>query len=235
MGAKSSSLAVRRQPGSLPIVDSPDRQTLGVVQHDIGRQVLVLRAQPVGDPRPGRRSVSQQSAGMNHVESRFVILGFGEHRPDQRDVVRARANVRQQFRELEARLAMSSELVRRRQNARVLLRAHCDGRQVSTWRLPRVLGQLRLRVEEIDLAWAPVHEELDHRLRLGLEVRRLRGEVKRRRGSGGSQRPAWREQVGPEQVGEPRAVQAITDAREEIAAPHRRARSRATGFGWSSC
>ena len=61
-GAEPRPLEDRRQETRLPVLDAVDRQPERVVEHDVGRQVLVLAAQAVDDPRPERRPARRHLA-----------------------------------------------------------------------------------------------------------------------------------------------------------------------------
>ena len=65
-----------------------------IAQHDIRRQVLVLGAQRVADPRSQRRPAREDLAGLHHVDAFRVVVVLGVHRPDQAQLVGDRAQVR---------------------------------------------------------------------------------------------------------------------------------------------
>ena len=93
---------------------------------------------------------------------------------DNADVVDHLGQVRQHFRELGATLAVPRELEPRPQdgrvgaNERIALTADDRGGQ----RLTLEPGQLGLGVKEVELAGCAGHEQVDHALGFGSEVRR---------------------------------------------------------------
>ena len=109
--------------------------------------------------------------------------------------------------ELRPALAVAGKLELRPENRRVgadegVALAADDLRRD---RLSLDLGELRLVVEKFELARRPGHEQLDHRLGLPREVRRLGGE-----GPGGSPRPFGKalpgEQSGQRHLADPEAA-----------------------------
>ncbi len=83
-------------------------EDLGGADHHEARQVLVLGAQAVDQPRthagPGERLL----AGTHLQGSAGVVDVVGDHRADHTDVVDARRHVGKQFADLDARLARAS-------------------------------------------------------------------------------------------------------------------------------
>jgi hypothetical protein len=82
-------------------------------QDDKRRQVLVLAAQPVAEPRPHARSAGLLKPGLDECDSRVVIDRFRVHRLDDRDVVDDLRGVRQQFAHPRARLSVLRERIDR--------------------------------------------------------------------------------------------------------------------------
>ena len=218
LGAHAGALVHRRQPARLPVLDMVDRQALGIVQHHVGRQVLVLRAQAVRDPRTDGRPVRELAAALHDEDRRFVIEVRGEHRADEGDVVDLLRQVRQDLGNLHARLAVLGELVRRRHESASLVDELDIVGQIASRRLPFVLRESGFGVKQIHLAWPAVHEELDDGLRLGLEVRLALLEVVDAALADRPRRRARVQQVPPQQRCQRRAVQPVPDAGEEIAA-----------------
>ena len=82
-------------------------------EHDISGQILVLGTEPIGEPRPERRTSDLDVAGVHHQHRRLVVRDVGVHRANHADVVGAGADVREQLADLEAALAVSREFERR--------------------------------------------------------------------------------------------------------------------------
>ena len=113
-----------------------------------------------------------------------MIECVGVHRPDQRDVIDTRREMRKVVTQLHAALAMRLKLERA---------AHQDGGFLLNEREPHVLGhrlgqrlavqflQLRLLVEQVNLTRCPFEKDEDARLRLRCKVRLARCERVRRR------------------------------------------------------
>ncbi len=145
----------------------PDDCRLLRTQHDESREVLVLRSEPVGKPRPHRRPAGLRVAGVHHEERRLVIRDVGDHRADHADLVGALADMRKQFAELRPALPIFLEAERRlHQDAGLALGHDLFARH----RLPVVLVEHRLRVERVDLRHSAVHEQKDDLLGARLEV-----------------------------------------------------------------
>ena len=81
-------------------------------QHDERRQILVLAAQTVADPRAHARPAGLLAAGLDEGDGRIVIDGVGVDRLDDGDVVDDLGGVRQQFAEPGAGLAVLAEFER---------------------------------------------------------------------------------------------------------------------------
>ena len=72
----------------------------GLAKDDVGREVLRVAAQAVGDPRSHARFSELQMTGVQKELRRGMIECVGVDRLDDRDVVGDRAEVRQHFRNL---------------------------------------------------------------------------------------------------------------------------------------
>ena len=77
-------------------------------QHDEARQILVLAAQAVRQPRAHARPAELRRAGVEEELRRRVVELVGAHRLDDRDVVDDRRQVRQQVRYLTPRSGRAS-------------------------------------------------------------------------------------------------------------------------------
>src|SRR5258708_2847648 len=104
---------------------------------------------------------------------RLAIAG-----PDHRDFIGLPADMRKQFGDLRAALPAAIELPRTAAHRRF---AEVDAigletlRQLARDGLPVAAGQHRLRIERVDMAHSPVHEEVDDALRARRLVRLARG------------------------------------------------------------
>ncbi len=116
--------------------------------------------------------------GVHQDLARRVIEGVGDHRFDDRDVVNDTRQVRQQLGQLGAALAMPGKLELRPQQLRVRVdeRGPVSLEQFGRRQLPVELGQLRLVVEQLQMARAARHEQENYALRFGRRGRGLRGQ-----------------------------------------------------------
>ena len=116
-GAESDALIARRQEPARP--QPREERLIGVdgvrlrEEHDERRQVLVLAAEPVTEPRAHARTARLLKAGLDERDRRIVIDRFRVHRLDDGDVVHDLCRVRKQFADPRARLTVLRELERR--------------------------------------------------------------------------------------------------------------------------
>ena len=137
-------------------------------QRDERRQVLVLGAETVRNPRAHRRPCCQHAAGVEQGPPRCVRRVEGVHRSNDAHVVDDAGELRQQLAHLDAIAPVALELERRRQQpARRALGAQVDGART----LSRVLGQRRLGIEHVELRRPAVHVKHDDVLGLGRQRR----------------------------------------------------------------
>ena len=203
----------------------------GIGQHDVGRQVLILGAQPVGDPGGQGRPAGDRHAGVHRPDGLLVVAVQGEHRADHGEVIGVPGDVRQRLGELQARPAVPGEPIRAAEQVagELLVVGHFLGRRLAV-----VFGEHRLGVEQIDVARPAVHEELDDGLGPRGLVRGARPDVKR---------PAsGRRCLGPHAVDSPRSAARTIPPKppprrgQRLAASRpQRASGRAigVGIGWS--
>ena len=117
-------------------------------QYDEPGQVLILRAQPVGQPRAHRRTARLNVPGVHHQHRRLVVRDVGLHRADDADVIDDSERCGKISLTSMPRLAVLLERERRlHQRAGLALGRHRTARQ----RLAVVLRQRRLGVERVDL------------------------------------------------------------------------------------
>ena len=165
--AELDALMHGRQKAAAPARLAAVGVVLAREQHDEARQVAVLAAEPVAEPRAQARPADHLVAGVHEDLRRRVIELRRPHRADDRDVVGDLREMRQQLRDLRARLAVPLELERRAEQ----LRRALDEREALALDelvgdvLAVVLRQLRLGIEEIELRRRAGHEEVDDALR----------------------------------------------------------------------
>src|SRR5262249_22785682 len=131
----------------LPVLRLLDGVTAGA-HGDEARQVLVLAAQAVRDPRPQAWPDQPRFAAVHQHQRRLVVWYVGLHGADDSDGVDAGGHVWEQVADLDAALPILAELERRRQRRPGLPL----GREVGLGQLlPRVLEQGWLGVKGIDV------------------------------------------------------------------------------------
>ena len=131
---------------------------------------------------PGRRSSRRRgsagrtaSAGVHQDLRRGVIERIAVHRLDDGDVVGHVGEVRQQLGQFRAALAVPGELELRAEQLGVGVdeRGAIALEQIGRRQLAVPFGQFRLVVEQFQVARPAGHEQVDHALGLGGEVRQL--------------------------------------------------------------
>ena len=89
--------ARRTEPGPLkgrwqksrsPVARSVLGRTKWIIQHNVGRQVLVFGTQPVDRPRAERRITHEQATAVNFVQGVVVVGMVGPHRIDETNIIR---------------------------------------------------------------------------------------------------------------------------------------------------
>ena len=144
-------------------------------EHDEGRQVLVERAEAVGDPGAEAGAAGDLVPGLDVGDRRFVVDRLGVHAPDEANVVDHLRHVRQHLAHPHVVLAVLGELVFRGRNRESLLpRGHRREPLALPDRIRQVLvvvlAHLGLVVVQVHLRRAADHVQVDHLLRLGGEV-----------------------------------------------------------------
>ncbi len=102
VAAKWGSLINGGKEARGPVADAIDLIVRGVAEDDIGRQVLVDRAERVGDPRADRRASDAGLSGLEVAESAFVVIDQRVHRTNLAEIIGASGQVRQEFTELHS-------------------------------------------------------------------------------------------------------------------------------------
>ena len=108
---------------------------------------------------------------MQQVKRRRVIEVLAIHGPDQRNIIDHLAKVRQHVGDFHAAFAAAGEAVGRRHQAANFVGELDLIDDIARRRRAGVLLQHRLAVEQVNLAGAAVHEEVDDGFRFRLEMR----------------------------------------------------------------
>ena len=112
LGVDVGALVNPGQKRALPILRFLDRITARAHRDEAG-QVLIHRAQPVSDPRTHARARQSRFAAIHQQQRRLVIRHIRVHRTNHRDVVDVFRDVRKQFADFDAALAVFFEFERR--------------------------------------------------------------------------------------------------------------------------
>ena len=159
-------LVCHRQKAGAEVSFLVVRQPLRVRQHHKRGEVVRFATERIADPRPETRETRQQKARVHQVASRSVDVGPRHHGHQERHVIHARCQMRQQTAHPAAALPVPFEL-----KARLEHGARFAGGRFHAFAcariklLPVTLHQLGFVVEQIHLACAAVHEKLDHAFR----------------------------------------------------------------------
>ena len=167
-----------RQETAAPVRRAAARAFLPGVEDDVGRQVLRLAAESVSAPRAEARPSELHRAGVHENLRRRVIKRIRVHRLYNGEVIDHSGEVRKQFGKLRAALAVFRELELRpeQRGIRIDERGAIALEQFGGRQLAVPLRQLRLVVEQLQMARRSGHEKINHPLRLRREMRPLRGE-----------------------------------------------------------
>ena len=150
--------------------------------HHERRQVAALAPDSVGHPRADARPAGLREAAVHEDLRGGVVELVGTAAFHDRDVINHRREVRQHLGELRPALPVPQEAILWPEHGGVW---PDEGVSLAADHLRRDRfafdgGQLRLVVEELELARGACHEELDHRLRPPGAVRGFRSEQPRR-------------------------------------------------------
>ena len=175
-GAELDALVDRRQEAAAPVRVAAAGPLVARAEDDEAGQVLRLAAQAVGDPGAHARPAEDLRAGAHHDLPGRVVERVGDHPLDDGDVVDDRREVRQQLGELGAALAVPGELELGAEQLRVGLdeRGAIALDQLRRRQRAVELGELRLVVEQLQVAGRAGHEEEQDPLGLRCIMRRLR-------------------------------------------------------------
>ena len=228
-------IARRAQDGALvggghvtarPVLRAADRPAGRIEHHHEAGEVFVHAAKTVVHPRAETRTARENLAGV-HLQHRRAVDGrIGDHRVNERNVIDAGGEMREETAHLLAALAILLELPLGADDPAFVLpaaptkRLHLNGLSIE----PVKLG---LVVEGVDVAGPAIHEQEDHTARLAGKMRLLRREgIGKRRGCRRCR--ACEKFVETQQSGQRQAGEAATGFPEEFAP---RPPTKATGAG----
>ena len=217
--AEERPLVMRGQEPGPPAGRAPFGRSLGLGHHDIGRQVVALGAQAVGDPAPQAGETHHDPARRHLIHGRRVDHAIGIARSNQRDIVGVGVQVRHEVRHVHSRLPILAPLAVAAQAERVgFEKLAVDLAEARRQRLRVEPVQERLGVEQVHLARAAGHEQKNAALGLGRQVARP-----------GSQRTGGRRGpcVACQQIGQPEQAEPAAGDLEELAPAARSERLRA--------
>jgi len=176
-GPDDGALKQRGHESVRPVADAIHGVAAGIGEDDVGRETLVFGAEAIGEPGSQCRPPGLCLARVHVPDRRFVTVDVGVHRSDDGDVVDDRGEVGQEFRDIGSACTVLAELPR---TSHELLAGTIDEAEgdLAGIVLPAAAGQLRLRVEKVNMARATMHEEGDHGPGPGDERGSLRLHVK---------------------------------------------------------
>ena len=175
-GPHHRSLIERWQIPVRPVFDTKHRQLSRIDQRHVRRQLVCFAAQPKRQPAPQHWSSGQDPATLQCSNRLPVVIDTRLGRTNQTDVVRDFTQMRQQLGEFHAALAVSAKLPRGAEDFRGSL-SRIVVLHLAGIRLPVVLLQLRLGIEQIEVTRASLHPERNHGSRSRPKVGLLRREV----------------------------------------------------------
>ena len=168
------SLMDRRQESVAHHGDSAVRDAAAASDHE-ARQVPILAAQPVGDPRPHARKSRERQAAVDVVVALGVLHELGGHGADHAQFIGDLAYAREQVADRDPALAARLERPRAREDRAVLVEHGPLG--LERHRLTGLLREARLGIERVDMRHAARHVAEDDVSDLGLEMRALRPQL----------------------------------------------------------
>jgi hypothetical protein len=199
----------RRQEAAAP--ERSALRGLRRAEHHEAGKVLVFAAQAVEEPG-AEAGTGESLLARVHLKAGAVVIDVvRDHRADEAKIVHASGDVREQFADGRAALAVAreapwgSEQIPRLRSLQLGLG---EGE-----RLALHLGELGLRIEQIHVRWAAGHEEEDDALRFRGELRRLHRE---RTGGGRVRREGAAEGAFLEQAREPQHAEAVRELPEHL-------------------
>ena len=177
MAAQGHALVGARQHAAAPEGGAATGAARAALQDDEAGEVGALAAEAVGHPGAHARAAEQAAAGVHEELRRGVVEEVGLAGLDEAEVVGNRGRVREHIAHPCSALAVLLELLVMAEEVHAVARAH-EGEALAFDEaggdgLAVEFVELGLVVEELQLAGAAGHEEVDDALGLGLMVRRL--------------------------------------------------------------
>ena len=169
--AEFDTLVQSRKKSVCPELLAANGVPFRIAQHDVGRQVLILRAQCIADPRAHHRPARKNIASKQHVEPFEMIVVLRVHRTHKAKIINDCAHVGQSFRDVHAALPMFLKFQRRRQEAVNIIRLmnfNAIGVRLSGETSQRWLG-----VEQVHL----IRNAILNQFGIGREVTRASAEI----------------------------------------------------------
>jgi hypothetical protein len=173
--AKLHTAILRRQKATSPVSRLERLPATAARQHDEGRQITIVTAEPIGEPRAHGRTSRLLVPRGEKGDRGIVIDRIGVHRAHEGAVIDDLRQVRQQLGDVHARLPVLLKLEGRTDAKKILLPAGHRGNALPLAHAVRQVlsghfGELRLRIEKIEMRWRTGHEEVNDPFRLGSEV-----------------------------------------------------------------
>jgi hypothetical protein len=144
----------------------------GIGQHNVGGQIAVFAPQAISDPTPRAGPTHEDAAGIHLIDRLRMVHAIAVQRANHAQLVGQFGDVRQELTHRDGRLAARFELLHRLEQ-RILhhVAPRHDFAELLRQRLARVLDEVGLGVEQIDVAGPAVHEQPDDPLRPRRKVR----------------------------------------------------------------
>ena len=182
IGLDDGSLMLAREIAVIEDAHAAVRDTgVAALQDHEAREVLVLAAEAVVEPGAGAGVSHEREARVEEVVPLGVFADLARHRTDDREVVGAVGDLREEVRHLDARLAVALGFPRGAHDISVVVEDRALDRHRHRFSVQ--FGQGGLGVEGVDVRDAAGHVAEDDVLGLGLE-RALAGGFGAEGGSG---------------------------------------------------
>ena len=171
---KPNALINCRHEPRAPIARPADDLAAVVAEHREGRQVLVLGAQPVADPRPQGGPPAENRAGVHLADAVGMIQPIAPAGADDGNVIHTLRRLRQPIGDPDAALAVLLPLPPVGQQWRFDFAHGRDDRAEAFGQLlPGHFAQLRFVIERVEVARPAFHEQEYHAPGFGGEMRRF--------------------------------------------------------------
>ena len=167
------------QEGRVPVLRPVRREATMIREHHERRQILIHAAEPVADPRTHAGKTGQLKSRRLQVRGLTVYARLAHQIVNKRHVVHDLAELGHRLAQHLAGLTIRLERPDRfhPRPEPVLKRLHVFAKVAL---LPVALHELRLVVEQVDVAGRAAHEHLDDALGPRLEVRLARTQTRPR-------------------------------------------------------